>query len=271
MKYMHFRASCAYAGLANLMERFGVDTEDTRIALEMDLPWLFHKDGDGYLSGPMLQSAEWFNLWLKPRGFIMMETAVPQERLCGVLQSSDPLMLGIETPYGKHAVVWLGYDGAYRFLNPTYENSGEQTELVMTESELLQRTDGVVQLARITQAEPEPIDLVPLLCRSAEALQENAAAIARFSSVPHAPTAYLEALNPLFRPLLLDGIGMLTLIGETALAERFTHLQNALMTFLRGTREGLLSDVLKLDELQSAAEAYVRLIQNAAASGNAHV
>ena len=46
MKYMTFNASCAYAGLANILERFGIETEDREIALAMGLPYLFAKEGE---------------------------------------------------------------------------------------------------------------------------------------------------------------------------------------------------------------------------------
>jgi hypothetical protein len=261
MKYMHFNSSCSYAALANLLERMGIETEDTKIALEMDLPWLFAKDGNTFVSGPMLQSAEWFNLWLKPRGLIMIETEVQKDALCGMLQSNGPLMLGIQTLYGKHAVVFTKYDGAYQFVNPTHENSGEKTELVLTEKELLNRTDETMMLASIGRTKPEPVDLCPYFRRSVQIIRENVAEIERFAAAMHDPDAYLSALNRLFRPLLLDGISMLTLIGETALAERFTALQAALLSFLRGPRAGRLKDVLSLEELYDAAEEYVRLIE----------
>ncbi len=39
MKYMHFNSSCPYAGLANLLDLHGLDTEDYKIALEMGCPF----------------------------------------------------------------------------------------------------------------------------------------------------------------------------------------------------------------------------------------
>lgn len=261
MKYMHFNSSCSYAALANLLELMGIDTEDTEIALEMGMPWLFHREGDTFLSGPMLQSAEWFNLWLFPRGLCMTETEVEKGALCVRLKSSGPAMLGLHTPYGKHAVVFTGFDGAYRFINPTYEDRAEATELALFDSDLIERTDDIVMLARVERAEPNQVDPRPYLCRSVQIVRENVEAIERFAAAMHDPDAYLSTLNRLFRPLLLDGIGMLTLIGETALAKRFTTLQAALLSFLRGPRTGRLKDVLSLEELYDAAEEYVRLIE----------
>ena len=65
MKYITFNSGCAYAGLANLLEVRGVDTTDRQIALDMGLPYLFAREGEHFLSGPMLQSAAWFALYLQ--------------------------------------------------------------------------------------------------------------------------------------------------------------------------------------------------------------
>lgn len=95
MKHMHFRASCSYTALAELLAAKGVDTEDFRIALEMKLPWLFAKEEDVYLAGPMLQGAKWFDLWLKPRGFRMRERCLEQAELCRFLREHPSVMLGL--------------------------------------------------------------------------------------------------------------------------------------------------------------------------------
>lgn len=58
MKYMHFKASCSYAALAAIIEMNGVDAEDYIIALDIKLPWIFAKEDDGYISGPMLQGGK---------------------------------------------------------------------------------------------------------------------------------------------------------------------------------------------------------------------
>ena len=100
MKYMHFKASCSYAALAAIMERNGVGTEDFQIALDIKLPWLFAKEDGAYCAGPMLQGAKWFDLWLLPRGYRIVEKTVKREMLCDYLRTNKPAMFGIQTPCG---------------------------------------------------------------------------------------------------------------------------------------------------------------------------
>ena len=264
MKYMHFKSSCSYAALASIMERKGVDTEDFQIALEMKLPWLFAREGGGYVSGPMLQGAKWFDLWLRPRGYRMSENVLPRERLCAYLRERSPALLGIQTDFGKHAVVFTGYDGAYHFLNPTYENNGEPTSLALEEAALLSAVSEETLVGEVLLAVSEPQDFAPLLRRSAAVLRENCEELLRFASEKHDPDAYVPAMNRLFRPLLLDGITMLELAGEAELAREFTLLQGQFLAFLRGTRKEALGRALSLERLHVLAEQYASLIEKQA-------
>ena len=261
MKYMHFKASCSYAALAAIMEQNGVDTEDYKIALELKLPWLFSKEDGTYTAGPMLQGAKWFNLWLLPRGYRIIENQIAKEALCAYLCAHVPAMLGIHTPSGKHALVFTGYDGRYRFCNPSHENSGERSELSFSEEELLATVDREITVGVVVPVEAEARDLTPYLKTSISVIRENCAAMEAFAAEKHAPNDYFPVMNSLFRPLLLDGITMLELAGETALARDFTVLQQQLLSFMRGSREGALRETLSLDRLHDLTELYVRLIE----------
>jgi len=261
MKYMHFQASCAYTALAMLLEERGIDTEDTQIAQEMGLPWLFSREGETFLSGPMLQGLPWFDLWLRPRGLIWWEKTVVREEAGRYLRETGPAMLGIQTPYGKHAVVYVAFDGTYHFLNPTHEGSGEEVELLLDDAVLREALDPEVVVGRPESAPPETIDRTPLLRRSLAVLWENVAAIEAFASVPRASEDYLPALDTLFRPLLLDGITMLELAGEKVLSAGFRELQGCLMRFLRGDRIAPMCSVLPLPRLRELAGAYAACIE----------
>lgn len=261
MKYMHFKSSCSYTALAAIMELKGVDTEDDKIALEIKLPWIFAKENGKYLSGPMLQGAKWFDLWLVPRGYRMVEKLVDKERLCQYLCAHKSAMLGIQTTCEKHAVVFTGYDKQYHFINPTHEGSGEQTELSLSEEELLSSVDRETMVGIVTTAEAAMQSLVPYLSDSISVIRENCADIEVFAAKKHDPDDYLPVMNSLFRPLLLDGITMLELAGENDLAQEYTALQRQFMTFMRGTREEALQKMLSLDRLHALTEQYAHLIE----------
>ena len=78
------------------------------------------------------------------------------------------------------------------------------------------------------------------------------------------PQEYDEALNKLFRALLLDGITMLELAGESKLASEFKSIQKDFLDFMRGERTSFLADAISLDKLRKLAEQYILLIKNGA-------
>ena len=143
MKYMTFKSSCSYAGIANMLEQYGIDTSDREIALEMKLPYLFHYQDGVYLSGPMLQSAEWFDIYLNPLGFQLIEKKISAEKIADYLKEQKTAMLGIKMGNeGKHAVVYKGMElNEFVFLNNKRENEEVPCEIRFTEEELRQNVE----------------------------------------------------------------------------------------------------------------------------------
>lgn len=256
MKYMHFRASCAWAALAALLEHCGIDTEDELLARRARLPLLYAWEDGSYRSGPMLQGARWMDLCLRPMGLRLAEAEIPNEQLGAVLRTGGPAMLGIATPYGRHAVVYERYDGAYCFLNPTFPGSSEPESLRLSEQELRKAAGGTVMVGSLKCADVLYPDYVPLLHRSAQTLRENVGKITAFLFTAHTLGEYHAALDPLFRALLLDGVTMQELAGEDALAAQLRARQEELMRFFRCGCTGLLADTLNLEALLRAAESW---------------
>ena len=191
----------------------------------------------------------------------MVEELVDSEQLCNYLRAHKPAMLGVQTPYGKHAVVFAEYDAIYHFMNPTHESSGERTELLLSEEELLASVDQETMVGTVIPAEAEPQSLTPYLNDSISVIRKNFADIEAFAAEKHDPNTYFPIMNSLFRSLLLDGITMLELAGETALAQEFTTLQHQFMDFMRGSRREALQETLSLDKLHDLTERYAHLIE----------
>lgn len=258
MKYMTFNFSCSYAGLANLLALHGLDTEDRTIALDMGLPYLFALEDRRYVAGPMLQGKRWFDLFLLPRGFMMVEEAVRREDVSAYLQDHGPAMLGLRvSPESKHAVIYTSfYAGMYRFLNNKRRGSEEPDELFLTEEELLDRLDKNVTVGTVVPTAPEKTGLRPLLSASLETLERMREDMLEFCRREPGPQEIREAMDPLFRALLLDGITMLELLGEQEVRGMLRTLQGQLLTAVRE------NTILRMDTelLERAVEGYAALI-----------
>lgn len=299
MKYMTFNSSCSYAGVANMLELEGVEAGDRQIALDMGLPYLFSFQDGAYCSGPMLQTAEWFNLYLRPRGFCMTETELFREDVPGFLEGIPYAMLGILKPSGgKHAVVYTGKKGdRWNFINcrpPEFtvmspgkhpaggpqsgcivnltgcsinnwrQESSEPGTISLSREELLQRLDSTVTAARLQKASPAEVDLRPYFRNSAIVLQQLKRDITAFSCREQTPRDLRAARESLFRAILLDGITMLELIGETQLLKRLKAIQKDFLDALRENQPLVLADRISVNDLGEAIDAYVALISQKA-------
>ena len=173
-------------------------------------------------------------------------------------------MLGIKLPgiKGKHAIVFYKYDGYYHFYNPIREESEQKSEITLSESELFDATDSSIVVGHLAEHEVTTRSLDELMKKSMSVLQENYKAIEEFSIVCHTEDEYREAMDTLFRSLLLDGITMLNLIGEKNLSQGLKEVQQDYMRFMKGPKTGRLADVISLIELKELIDKYEILIRN---------
>ena len=262
MKYMTFNSSCSYAGLANLLSHHGIDTEDRTIALKMGLPYLFACEEGQYLSGPMLQGARWFNLYLHPIGFTLTEHQLSREEVCSYLQANPPAMLGLRvTQTSKHAVIYTGSrEGKYYFLNNKRQFSPEPEALHLTEPDLLSRLDEMVTIGILEKTKPVPVSLQPYLEQSLTTLQSLQSEIIAFCSKEQSPAAQRQAMETLFRPILLDGVAMLELLEEERLASSLRTVRTQFMKAIKESRPAVLSSHLNMPLLTAAMTEYAQLI-----------
>lgn len=263
MKYMTFNSSCAFAGVANLLSCFGVDVEDREIALGMKLPYLFEKEDGAYLAGPMLQSAKWFNLYLNTIGFSMAERLVAKENVITELEQKKNAMLGIHvSPKDKHAVVYVGREGdKLKFLNNKWQHIDDPEMLQLTEEALLQRMDDEVMVASIHPSEPKTVEFSQHLRRSSEVLAELKRELISFCAAERTHEETMAAMNTLFRPVLLDGITMLGLLGQEEIAGMLRSVQTEFMTAIRAGKPLVLANEMDMETLLKAMDKYAALIQ----------
>lgn len=262
MKYMTFNSSCSYAGLANLVSFYGVDTEDRKIALKIGLPFLFAYEDGCYLAGPMLQSGKWFNIYLKTVGLFITEQKVKREQICDHLRTLKYAMLGIHVSgANKHAVVYTGMSsGKFSMLNNKRENSDEPDTLLLSEQELMQRVDETVTVAHLNRAACEAVNIEGVLKNSVSVLQALCEDIEVFCSQEKTAADIRSSMNTLFRAILLDGITMLDLIGKTHISKNLKIVQDQFMNAVKSNRGLKLDKYLDVPLLKKSIREYSDLI-----------
>lgn len=264
MKYMSFNSSCAYAGVANMLESLGFETEDRDIALGMKLPYLFSGGNGAYASGPMLQSSQWFDLYLNPIGFALNEMHIPKADLPQYLKEQTTAMVGLKHDNGgKHAVVFHGTSNdCFRFINNKRKDEPVPDELLLTEDQLLSRVDEIVAVSNLSQIPPKTVDLFQMLAASCEAASENYREISELCDADVKVCSLVDCLNPLFRPFLLDCVTMMELIGSE-LAADFAAIRSMLLPILRQNPETgvCLRNHLPMERFADTVSSYIELIK----------
>ena len=265
MKYMTFNSSCSYAGIANMLEQYGVNTTDREIALGMKLPYLFFYDDGTYVSGPMLQKAEWFNIYLNSIGFQLVEKKISADKVVDYLKDQKTAMLGIKMGNaGKHAIVYKGMEAdELVFINNKWEKEEVPSEIKFVEGELREKIDAEVVVAILQTINATKVCMIEKLEASLVVLQANVLEIIELCN-KEVTVGYLQSkLNTLFRPLFLDGITMLNLIGETEASDAWKVMQGDLLGALRQDKNQSirLGEFISADKLQVLAQGYAELIR----------
>lgn len=267
MKYMTFNGSCSFAGIANMLEQHGFDTDDRTIALGMDLPYLFVQENGVYMAGPMLQSACWFDLYLNAIGFELQENSVKSENLPGLLKQHPTAMIGLYmgNRREKHAVVYTGTkDGMLEFINNKWERDPSPERFALTQADLRSKTDDTAMVAVLKRVSPHRRDTLPMIRASVPVIHKNLSEILALSCQTVSVRELQGKLNTLFRPLLLDGITMLGLLEETELAAAFTSVQIDFLNALRSDADTpvCLGAHLPMDDFRRSVDRYIRLIED---------
>lgn len=264
MKYMTFNSSCAFAGVANMLLRLGMDVEDWQIALGMQLPYLFDLQENVYSAGPMLQTADWFNLYLNTLGYAITETAVRKSDIPNYLHPCSTAMLGIRmSPKGKHAVVFSGMEKEkFQFINNKWQNTDVPETFCFSKEELTERLDDTVMVATIKEVPVSSPDFSDLFSRSCRVLEQYKIDIQTFCSTQKTKEELIGAMNTLFRATLLDGITMLELIGQEKVAEQFRLIQKPFINAIRERKPVVLGEKLNLQAWQAAVDQYIALIED---------
>lgn len=265
MKYMTFNSSCSYAGIANMLEQYGVNTTDREIALRMKLPYLFFYDDGTYVSGPMLQKAEWFDIYLNSIGFQLIEKKISADKVVDYLKDQKTAMLGIKMENaGKHAIVYIGMEAdELIFINNKWEKEAVPSEIKFVEEELREKIDAEVVVAILQTINATKVSMIDKLEESLVVLQANVLEIIELCN-KEVTVEYLQSkLNTLFRPLFLDGITMLNLIGETEFADEWKVMQGNLLGAIRADKNQSirLGEFISTDKLQVLAQRYAELIK----------
>ena len=260
MKYMTFNSSCAFAGVANMLESFGIDKEDRELAIGMKLPYLFDET---YRTGASLQSAEHFNLYLNQLGITMQEEQLPKHEMIKTLKhSTRPMMIGINLEFGKHAIIFKNYqNGHFCFTNNKRFDSEKPAEYRFTEAELSDRLDETTVVGWLEDAPIKDVDFTPFFEKSLFNLQKYRVELLAFCDIEQSVENLNAARDPLFRPIALDGLVIMELVENEKMVAMQQEIQTKLLAMLRKQEPVIPKQELPMDLIANVLDEYVVLIK----------
>lgn len=192
----------------------------------------------------------------------MTEKEADKDQICGDLRDLQYAMLGIYvSERNKHAVIYTGIkDCKFCMLNNKREQSDEPETLLLSEQELLQRVDETVTVGVLNKTAGETVKTKSVVKHSIAVLRSLEKEIAGFCSRERSSTDIRLSMNTLFRAILLEGITMLDLIGETQISQKLKIVQGQFMNAVKENKPMQLDQCLDMALLNSAITEYINLI-----------
>ena len=263
MKYMHFKGSCSYAGIANMLELSGYDTEDYIIANKIKLPYMFDYVDGTYLAGTRLQNQKWFNLYLNQIGFRLVEVKISSTDLVKYLQEDRPTMIGILSNESKHAVIYYKHDehNLY-FINNKFEYEQCPELIKISATNLISNVPEVLTIGFLKKCEIENVDIISRLISSAKTLEKMNGDLLSYCSTFHSKEDILDCREDLFRALFLEAPIMYQLEDNQYLYENLLKLQHSLIHALSRENDILLSDYIDMELLNETINIILNTIHN---------
>ena len=171
MKLVTIKYSRMLAGVANMLECLGHDTEDRSIALGMEAPYLFLRGDDGYIAGTALLRPEWINLYLHSIGFHLDQLVLPKECIAAFLRPRRTAMVAIHSSKDSTAIqpmIFTGYERG-RFALCSLHPRCPQT-YSFTAGQLLSHLPEKCTVYTLDTVPAEAVDYLPYLGASVQNL-----------------------------------------------------------------------------------------------------
>lgn len=263
MKYMHFKGGCSYAGIANMLELSGYDTEDYIIANKIKLPYMFDYVDGTYLAGTRLQNQKWFNLFLNQIGFRLVEVKISSTDLVNYLQEDRPTMIGIISNESKHAVIYYRHDEHdFYFINNKFENEQCPELIKMSATKLISSVPDVLTIGYMEKCKVENVDIISRLIHSAKTLEKMNRDLSLYCSTYHSKKDILSCRENLFRALFLEAPIMYQLESNEYLYRNLWELQRSFMHALSVENDILLSNYIDMELLNETIKSILNTIHD---------
>ena len=266
MKYQSFNRSCSYAGLANMLLDFNIDTEDFQIAVDANIPYIFtfNKTSEKFLAGPMLQSKQYFDYYLNTHELEFKEILVSKKEVLNFLKStSQKCMIGLSiNSTQKHTLIFEGiHDCKFKFLNNKWKHSTEAEYYYFNDAEILSKLPENSCIGYIEKLNyPVCNNSQHELNMSIEFLADYKLKVTEFCSTEQSFDNLEKAKSLLFEALFLNVLSMMEIIQAESLVYKIKDLRQDYIKAMNLKSALILSDYISMELFNDIIGDYTALI-----------
>lgn len=269
MKYQTFENACSYAALANLLDEAGIDVQDIDIIRGAQLAYMMRYDADtrSFLAGTALEGREWFDLFLRPRGFRFVERVLPKDKMLDYLWNTNRrTMLAMNAFDGeRHALVFDAVRGeSFRFINIKWPKSPTPETYIFTAQQLLDCLDSLNTIGFLERCEPCPVDYTPLLDDTLYCIELYRECLNKLLSELRQPYELDDARIPLFSALFDRLYSVCKLFGEARLVLMIKALNEAYCSMQQKRCELVPCEEFPMQLLQDTLDRYCETVADKA-------
>lgn len=267
MKYQSFNNSCAYAGLANMLLDYAIDTEDFEIVKAANIPYIFrfNEKQVEFMAGSMFQGKKWFDYYLNSVGLEFIEVEIKREEVLDFFDKvSHKCMIGLKIMgTGKHAVIYMGKDNnRFKFLNNKREDSEEVEYYWYDSNELMMRLGDKISIGWIERMDESiSMDNSHELSMSLKDLERYRETVREFCCKEHDFSTLEKAKGTLFKAFFIEVFSMMEIIKETEIVNEIKKLRNDYITIMKLKSSAVLAEHLSIEDLDKVIVEYMNVIK----------
>lgn len=242
MKYMNFNNACPFTCIANMLEKFHHHFEDKDIILASKLPYMYYANKETYLTGDMLQTKIWFDLFLHQYQLEFIELESSKNDLIDFLeQTHEEVMVGLSFEHMKHAVVFKGYsDNQYRFIYPHRKDDLHNDYIYLKKEAIESKLEDLVTYGYLQYNAAIKGPNLKLYDDSILYFRKYQSDFLMYLFQIKSMEDIINAQDTMFRPLLLTTYHMMNLTENFTLAKKIGILQKQFISLIKSTKTNIL-------------------------------
>lgn len=235
-----------HLALQTLLPLYGIEASERDILQAIEAPYLFLRRADRFLAGASLFTPDGLFLYLLPRGLQLTTQQLPKKAVRAFLQAHAPALLTLPE---RRALIVSRCEGNRVILAAPGDQSSER---VITFPTLLRKLPEECTVLTLEPCPPEQPDIISLMCESIRTLAAYRRELAEKLSLT-VTRQDMQALHPLFRPLMVDFPLVAHLYSDTDLALLLLDLTHTYRhLFIIGEQEIHLADYLPQKSIDRA-------------------